>query len=1284
MKRFRSYRLMTLLTTAAMLSVLLPAQREARAFSAVQNLDLDTHGIILRGAWEQLSKDPVFKDSRFPRIDGISRFEGVVKKASDPFATGGGGPDVKGRTRDGEHYYNPKITGKNKGGAPASVGKYYSILVERMLGGQEGVSAEQGAAWAAHFLADMNVPYHVVGIPAGGAEAIYVGGISGRTPHSLTSNESGPLWLKEVPLTYDRLWKAFTFDFYRDWPGWGSTQDFERTIATFHTVRERAGSEKDLHDWFDPWYYNGWGIGMEPFQTNPVVHNSSHAKWEVWAHLYLTRWTNYKPSVNTGFHPQWRNGWVSFNDKVPWEAQKAQAEEFAKKAAEQTWDEMQQVYRSPDIATDDAVWRVMTLWRASISAMKPSMEARQDLTNPARHELRAIIDNKEKENVFDVKVRLTLTGDGSTFSEVKDITGSIAAAGKSEVTFAVEPKDPAKCKVRLEVIGHYEKTPDLQYAKIEEPFGGIRRSADEAQNSALWGILDSLKQAAEKAERLSTEIAALCGASSTAIEAAQADLKKLGARVESMEERVKSTEANAETMKQKAESIRQFHLDAEEGATNEGKVAHEAESVSKELCEATKAVQNAQSGEERRQLFAGMESTKDELKVFLAEGNSLLEKVKRTDGSSQTTLKELEDLAKDPGQSAQREDPQVSPETLDRKFLGIAEKIAAARQKMKDLDTLEEGARKKFGEGEKVLASLQGTAGIDKIRNDMDGYMDRITKARGQVGDCPGKAQAVLEDIRRHAVPVNEAYTKAGQSIAGLTPGPATREDTLRKSRETAGLTTYLSGMTQAYMERIRRACTDGAFCFTLAQDAMKRPVYVTVPSVKGKHVDNAAGVLRTKNFKPRPSMVGAAPKIDLEFKVQSQSPGGDTKAPEGSPVMVYYYGQFNTRDAARNADCSRWPGSVGKWDAAKKRVTCVCPEGSSWSRTHTSCVNDREAALASIDCSRYPGSVAVFDDRTKKAGCQCGQGLAWDKSRTRCVDARTAALERADCSRFPGTRPAWNQQSGKVECFCPQGSLWDKSTRRCVSRQELDNYCNQMGARLTAAARANNIKSFRELLPLVQDCDFYNQALADLRTMEYNQQMAMMNQMANMMGAMSGGMRPPQQQPLPGTTSRGTGTAPTRPATPTVSPVRPPATASTQPGSVKPPQTTGGGSKVDCDKKYCPICGNDNIDILRTSVSQQCMDCRKRFATQIADCNRGGPAASTPGATVAQFKNHYVMQCVRQKWNAVTKRYDTITIYAVYGPGKQYPSGSCKKVYGPDTESQCNMRAEGWSRNVR
>ncbi len=77
--------------------IMLFGQREARAFSAVQNLDLDTHGIILRGAWEQLA--------------------------------------------------------------------------------------------AAHFLSDMNVPYHVVGMPAGGAEAIWVGGIPGRTAHRGRSEE---------------------------------------------------------------------------------------------------------------------------------------------------------------------------------------------------------------------------------------------------------------------------------------------------------------------------------------------------------------------------------------------------------------------------------------------------------------------------------------------------------------------------------------------------------------------------------------------------------------------------------------------------------------------------------------------------------------------------------------------------------------------------------------------------------------------------------------------------------------------------------------------------------------------------------------------------------------------------------------------------------------------------------------------------------------------------------------------------------------------------------------
>lgn len=1276
MKRHRSVRVIVFLAIMAVFSVFFAGQRELQAYSAVETLDLNTHGLMLRSAREQLSNNPVFKQSRFLSIERILQSEGVFKDIPwDPFPTQGGGPDVDGRSRYSEHYYNPRI---KKGGAPAAVGKYYSILVQSMQSGKEG-PAEQGAAWSAHFLADMCLPHHIVGIPAEEAEAIYIGGIDGRSPWNLTPDESGPLWLGETPLSQSNLWNTFLRDLYGKWPEWGTTQDFKRTIEAFHSLG--SGGKSGFRDWFDPWYYNGWGVGVDPFQIAPVVHNSSHAKWEVWAHLELTRGANpYRPTIYERFHPQWENGWLSFDQKVPWRVQQAKAEEFAKKAAQSTYDDMKRIYRDPRIGVDDAIWRIMTLWRASISAMKPSMEVKKDVTDPSKYELKAIVGNIEKENVFDVKVRITLGGDGSTFSEVKEIKGGIQANGKGEAVFTIGPKDPEKCKVSLEVIGHYEKTPDLQYAKVEEPLKGIKKSQDEAQNEKLREILNALRQAAERAEKLASEITAVCRSVSDDIRGAQADVEKIKSRVESIEKQVRSLETVAEDVRRRAESIRQYHLDAEQGAANEGEIAHRAEELSKTLCEATKAIQNVKTKDERRQLFAGMESTKDDLKAFLSEGNSILERVRQNVRSAQTTLSEIEALTRDLLATSRQSDlrQQVTPEMLDKKLTGIMERIRSAREKVKELAGIEADAGKRYEEGKKIIGSWQATLEKDRISSEMEGYMGRIDKARRQVDDCPEKALADAESALRDTAPVKEAYIKAEEALADARSRMGVDEETVKKARETAGLTKYLAQMTAAYMERIRRACTDGAFCFTLAQDIMKRPIYVVVPDVRGMHVDGAGSTLKKKGFNVHPSIIGAASKIGSEFKVQSQSPAAESKAEEESTVTVYYYGQFNTQDAVANADCSRWPGSVAKWDAGKKRAVCICSEGASWNKTRTSCVDNRQLAMDNINCSRYPGAVAVFDERANRAVCECGQGLKWNKNRTRCVDTETAALETADCSRFPGTRPMWNHQTGRVDCYCPQGAMWDGSKGRCISRQELDDYCNRIGAMLTAAARANDIKRFREILPMAQNCDFYNQALADLQNMEYNQQVAMWNQM---MGIIAGGMKPPQQPSHPPSKPPTAGGS--SPPKPPVSPVKPPTGGSgAQTGPVKPP--SGGGSRVDCDKKYCPICGTDNLDMLMQSVSKQCMDCRRRFKAQIDDCNRGGPAANTPGHTVAQFENHYVLQCVQQRWNAGARRYYAVTVYAVYGPGKQYPSGNCKQVFGPNTESQCSMRAEMLSRGSR
>lgn len=64
------------LFTAALLLSIIGGARDAGGYSAVETLSLNTHGLMLREAYSQLSAHPAFKNSRFLAIDRITKSEG--------------------------------------------------------------------------------------------------------------------------------------------------------------------------------------------------------------------------------------------------------------------------------------------------------------------------------------------------------------------------------------------------------------------------------------------------------------------------------------------------------------------------------------------------------------------------------------------------------------------------------------------------------------------------------------------------------------------------------------------------------------------------------------------------------------------------------------------------------------------------------------------------------------------------------------------------------------------------------------------------------------------------------------------------------------------------------------------------------------------------------------------------------------------------------------------------------------------------------------------------------
>ena len=117
---------------------------------------VNTHEHIDRSAFSAL---PGFALGVFPGIEDILEWEG-----SDAVWGKGKGPDCEGASNFSQHYYNPLLNGgKGEGAGPSACGEYAEIVFKNIVQNKDPAMSCRAMAWAAHFLADMFVPYHVVG-----------------------------------------------------------------------------------------------------------------------------------------------------------------------------------------------------------------------------------------------------------------------------------------------------------------------------------------------------------------------------------------------------------------------------------------------------------------------------------------------------------------------------------------------------------------------------------------------------------------------------------------------------------------------------------------------------------------------------------------------------------------------------------------------------------------------------------------------------------------------------------------------------------------------------------------------------------------------------------------------------------------------------------------------------------------------------------------------------------------------------------------------------------------
>jgi Mg-chelatase subunit ChlD len=152
----------------------------------------------------------------------------------------------------------------------------------------------------------------------------------------------------------------------------------------------------------------------------------------------------------------------------------------------------------PQVCLTESIIGVYTLWRSSVSALNPTIDIKKGTTKEGKpcYDVKVTVVNLEaNEKASSVKAKLKLYGTGklTPADEIKDV-GDIGATLSKEVSgWQLETDDPKNGALCVEVVGGFDKTPDLQYALFETNI-----SPSDVSNSVILVIDASGSMSGEK------------------------------------------------------------------------------------------------------------------------------------------------------------------------------------------------------------------------------------------------------------------------------------------------------------------------------------------------------------------------------------------------------------------------------------------------------------------------------------------------------------------------------------------------------------------------------------------------------------------------------------------------------------------------------------------------------------------------------------------------------------------------------------------------------------------
>jgi len=392
----------------------------AHAWGSLKTTGSNTHGCLDRSAYAVLAQRPGFNAEVFPKLDALLDHEGV--SWTGLWGLQGNGPDADGATFFSQHYFNPYLKPGQQDRAPEAAKTWFVKLAQRQ-------DTAKAAAWSAHFIADMTVPFHVNGMFGAGLRRAFEG-------HTMPL----PIVIKGTVTG-----------------NYGPEDDWAREADRYLAASKGA----PYLDWFDPWYWDGPKDGFASYV------DSSHLMWEFKIRSCPTT-ARYDELWPGNPKPGWEHVSNAMGDVVA---------EFIRRVTKRTRDNQSDYVSSPDHALAAGVNVILTLWRASFSGLRVSLTEDPDPAPTRPGDLAGIVvrgrlQNLSGETPEGVEMKLAIRQGSSCKRKEPELVkiGTVAPGGPRYYGYwHVSVPDPKNCQLRIGVIGKLKKTPDLQLDWYDQP-----------------------------------------------------------------------------------------------------------------------------------------------------------------------------------------------------------------------------------------------------------------------------------------------------------------------------------------------------------------------------------------------------------------------------------------------------------------------------------------------------------------------------------------------------------------------------------------------------------------------------------------------------------------------------------------------------------------------------------------------------------------------------------------------------------------------------------------------